>query len=69
MASSQDTLKTCKVITAETISKSLLTEVREMIVKVQEDGSRRPTLAAFLANDDPHAEKYAEWSRKTCEDK
>lgn len=68
MASS-DVPKTCRVLTAETISKGLLTEVRDTLAKIQESGSGQPTLAAFLANDDPHAEKYAEWSKKTCEDK
>ena len=68
MASSE-VPKTCRVITAETISKGLLTEVKETLAKIQETGSGQPTLAAFLANEDPHAEKYAEWSKKTCEDK
>lgn len=66
---SQDVPKTCKVITAETIAKGLLTEVRDTLAKVQETGSSQPTLAAFLANGDPHADKYAEWSKKTCEEK
>lgn len=66
---SQDVPKTCKVITADTIAKGLLTEVRDTLAKIQETGSRQPTLAAFLSNGDPHAEKYAEWSKKTCEDK
>lgn len=61
--------KTCRVITAETIAKNLLQEVRETLATIQESGSGEPTLAAFLANGDPHAVKYAEWSKKTCEDK
>ncbi|CAH0049712.1 unnamed protein product [Clonostachys solani] len=60
--------KTCRVITAETIAKNLLQEVRETLATIQESGSGEPTLAAFLANGDPHAVKYAEWSKKTCED-
>ncbi|KOS19375.1 Methylenetetrahydrofolate dehydrogenase [Escovopsis weberi] len=60
--------KTCKVITAETIAKSLLTEVKDTLAKIQEAGSGQPKLVAFLANDDPAAVKYAEWSKKTCED-
>jgi len=63
-----DVPKTCRVLTAETISKGLLTEVRDTLAKITESGSGKPTLAAFLANDDPHAEKYAEWSKKTCEE-
>lgn len=61
--------KTCKVITAETIAKGLLTEVKETLAKVQGTSPSKPTLAAFLANGDPAAVKYAEWSKKTCEDK
>lgn len=61
--------KTCKVITAETIAKPLLEEVRQTLANIQEAGSGQPTLAAFLANGDPAAVKYAEWSKKTCEEK
>ncbi|OAQ72309.1 methylenetetrahydrofolate dehydrogenase [Pochonia chlamydosporia 170] len=60
--------KTCKVITAETIAKGLLTEVKETLVRVQGTNPKQPTLVAFLANGDPAAVKYAEWSKKTCED-
>lgn len=61
--------KTCKVILADTIAKKLLGEVREMLVKAQSERPAKPTLAAFLANDDPAAAQYAEWSKKTCEEK
>lgn len=64
-----DVPKTCKVITAETIAKGLLTEVKETLAKVQGSNPGQPTLAAFLANGDPAAVKYAEWSKKTCEEK
>ncbi|PHH61546.1 hypothetical protein CDD81_283 [Ophiocordyceps australis] len=62
--------KTCKVVTADTISKGLLAEVKETLAKVRGSGysGARPTLAAFLANDDPAAVKYAQWSKKTCEE-
>ncbi|KAK1829877.1 methylenetetrahydrofolate dehydrogenase [Podospora conica] len=60
--------KTCKVILADTIAKKLLGEVHEMLVKVQSERPTKPTLAAFLANDDPAAAQYAEWSKKTCEE-
>ncbi len=59
--------KTCKVVLADTIAKRLLEEVKETLAKLQ--GTSHPTLAAFLANDDPAAVKYAEWSKKTCEEK
>lgn len=69
MASSE-VPKTCKVITAETIARKFLEEVKETLAKVQgANGISKPTLAAFLANDDPAAVKYAEWSKKTCEEK
>ncbi|KAM3498023.1 hypothetical protein MY10362_008642 [Beauveria mimosiformis] len=64
----QTTPKTCRVITAETISKGYLLEVKETLAKVLGDSNRKPTLAAFLANDDPAAVKYADWSKKTCEE-
>ncbi|KAK0628464.1 hypothetical protein B0T17DRAFT_154390 [Bombardia bombarda] len=65
---SQEVPKTCKVILADTIAKKLLAEVRETLVEVQSPGALKPTLAAFLANDDPAAVQYAEWSKKTCEE-
>lgn len=66
---SQDVPKTCKVVTADTVAKSLLAEVKETLSKVQGAQPKQPTLAAFLANGDPAAVKYAEWSKKTCEEK
>lgn len=63
-----DVPKTCKVILADTIAKKLLSEVQETLQKISNGGSQ-PTLVAFLANDDPAAVKYAEWSKKTCEEK
>lgn len=61
--------KTCKVVLADTIAKGLLSEVKEALQKVQSVDSVQPCLVAFLANDDPAATKYAEWSKKTCEEK
>ncbi|CAP67795.1 uncharacterized protein PODANS_1_16780 [Podospora anserina S mat+] len=58
--------KTCKVILADTIAKKMLAEVQSTLSAIQLP--RRPTLSAFLANDDPHAYQYAEWSKKTCEE-
>ena len=63
-----DVPKTCKVILADTIAKKLLSEVQETLQKISNEDSQ-PTLVAFLANDDPAAMKYAEWSKKTCEEK
>lgn len=61
--------KTCKVILADTIAKRLLAEVHDTLAKVQGSGVFKPTLVAFLANDDPAALQYAEWSQKTCVEK
>lgn len=64
MDSTTEVPKTCKVVTAETVAKSLLEEVRS-----QKGTDSKPYLAAFLANDDPAALQYAQWSKKTCEEK
>jgi methylenetetrahydrofolate dehydrogenase (NAD+) len=61
--------KTCKVILSDTIAKKLLAEARETLATIQGPDAPRPTLVAFLANDDPAAVQYAEWSKKTCEEK
>jgi len=58
--------KTCKVILPQSIATRLLDEVQQTLKAI---GNGKPRLAAFLANDDPAAVKYAEWSQKTCEDK
>lgn len=60
--------KTCKVFLSDTIARGLLAEVTDTLKTVQQNGETRPTLVAFLANDDPAAMKYAEWSKKTCEE-
>lgn len=56
---------TCKVILAGTIAKSLLEEVAEGLSKL----SNKPLLVGFLANHDPAAQMYADWSAKTCREK
>lgn len=58
--------KTCKVVLAESIAKRLLEEVQDTLRSI---GNGAPRLAAFIANDDPAAVKYAEWSQKTCKEK
>jgi len=65
---SQEVPKTCKVILADSIAKKLLAEVRETLTQIQGPDAPKPTLAAFLATDDPHALQYAQWSKKTCEE-
>jgi hypothetical protein len=55
----------CKTILAAKIATSLLAEVRESLSKLKET----PHLVGILANNDPAAKLYAEWTRKTCEAK
>ncbi|KAK4635188.1 Methylenetetrahydrofolate dehydrogenase [NAD(+)] [Fulvia fulva] len=52
----------CKVVLANSIAKSLLSEVTAGIQKLD----RAPRLHGFLANQDPAARMYADWSAKTC---
>jgi methylenetetrahydrofolate dehydrogenase (NAD+) len=56
---------TCKVVLAGGIAKSLLQEVKEGLSKLE----KSPKLVGFLANDDPAAQMYADWSAKTCIEK
>ncbi|PQE11612.1 tetrahydrofolate dehydrogenase cyclohydrolase protein [Rutstroemia sp. NJR-2017a WRK4] len=53
---------TCKVILAQGIAKGLLAEVKEGLQKL----SIKPKLVGLLANDDPAAKMYADWSMATC---
>jgi methylenetetrahydrofolate dehydrogenase (NAD+) len=56
---------TCKVVLAGTIAKGLLAEVAEGLAKLNE----KPKLVGLLANNDPAAQMYADWSAKTCIEK
>lgn len=58
--------KTCKVFLANTIATRLLTEVKTKLPTITK---RPPRLTAFIANDDPGAQTYAQWSQKTCQEK
>jgi methylenetetrahydrofolate dehydrogenase (NAD+) len=55
----------CKVVLAANIAKKLQAEVAEGLAKL----SRKPHLVGFLANKDPAARMYADWTGKTCIDK
>ena len=55
----------CKVILAGTVSKDLLAEVSEGLSKL----GKSPSLVGFLANTDPAARRYAEWTDRTCREK
>ncbi|KAL2009565.1 hypothetical protein VTN00DRAFT_5372 [Thermoascus crustaceus] len=52
----------CKVVLARNVADRLLGEVREGL-KALEKG---PHLVGFLANNDPAARMYAQWTEKTC---
>jgi methylenetetrahydrofolate dehydrogenase (NAD+) len=56
---------TCKVILAGGIAKGLLAEVAEGLSTLK----TKPRVIGLLANDDPAAKMYADWSSKTCIEK
>jgi methylenetetrahydrofolate dehydrogenase (NAD+) len=55
----------CKVVLAGTVAKSLLAEVLEGRHALE----KPPHLVGFLANSDPAARMYADWTEKTCKEK
>jgi len=65
MTETTASLASCKVVLAATVAKSLLAEVSEGLSKVK----KAPLLIGFLANKDPAARKYAEWTDRTCQEK
>ncbi|KAG0236946.1 NAD-dependent 5,10-methylenetetrahydrafolate dehydrogenase [Actinomortierella wolfii] len=52
----------CKVVLAQNIS----AQYRDELKKTIKERGIRPKLVGFLANEDPAAAKYAEWTAKTC---
>ena len=65
MANTEVNPASCKVILAGTVAKSLLSEVSSGMSKLQHP----PHLVGFLANTDPAARKYADWTSRTCTEK
>lgn len=55
----------CKVVLAKNIANGLLAEVQEGLKTLD----KKPHLVGFLANDDPAARMYADWTEKTCLEK
>ncbi|KAL9130059.1 MAG: hypothetical protein Q9217_001663 [Psora testacea] len=55
---------TCKIVLASAVAKNLLTEVSNDLSKL----NKVPSLVGFLANQDPAARKYAEWTQQTCQE-
>ncbi|KAK6336374.1 NAD-dependent 5,10-methylenetetrahydrafolate dehydrogenase [Orbilia brochopaga] len=52
----------CKVVLAGTIAKGLLEEVQASLKTLQHS----PKLVGFLANSDPAARMYADWTARSC---
>lgn len=55
----------CKVVLAGTVAKTLLAEIQAGLSMLD----KPPHLVGFLANDDPGAKMYADWTAKTCLEK
>mmetsp|Transcript_7963 Transcript_7963/g.12462 ORF Transcript_7963/g.12462 Transcript_7963/m.12462 type:complete len:375 (+) Transcript_7963:116-1240(+) len=53
-------------IDATSIAKPFREEIRTQIQKLKEDGIEAPLLVGLLANSDPAAKKYAEWTGRAC---
>ncbi|TKA31780.1 hypothetical protein B0A50_01859 [Salinomyces thailandicus] len=60
--SASSTNGACKVVLASAIAKELLAEVASGL----QTRERPPRLYGFLANEDPAARMYADWTAKTC---
>ncbi|ETN37355.1 uncharacterized protein HMPREF1541_08346 [Cyphellophora europaea CBS 101466] len=61
---SNDPAHFCKTILAGTIAKGLQAEVNDGLAKLR----KTPHLLGILANDDPAAKVYADWTGKTAKD-
>ena len=55
----------CKVVLAGSIAKKLLAEVKDGLQNLDQP----PRLYGFLANQDPAALMYADWTARTCKEK
>jgi methylenetetrahydrofolate dehydrogenase (NAD+) len=55
-----------KKIDAGTIAQPFREEIRTQLTKLQKSGIEPPLLVGLLANTDPAAKKYAEWTGKAC---
>ncbi|OKL58680.1 Methylenetetrahydrofolate dehydrogenase [Talaromyces atroroseus] len=55
-------MSSCKVVLAKNIANGLLQEVQDGLKTL----NRKPHLVGFLANQDPAARMYADWTEKTC---
>ncbi|KAE8148421.1 hypothetical protein BDV25DRAFT_158293 [Aspergillus avenaceus] len=65
MATAADsTPATCKVVLSKNVVTGLLSEVQEGVKTLE----KPPHLVGFLANNDPAALMYAQWTEKTCQE-
>ena len=55
-----------KKVDAGTIAAPFREEVRAQVSKLKQSGIESPLLVGLLANTDPAAKKYAEWTGKAC---
>lgn len=55
----------CKVVLARNVAEGLLREVHQGLQTLE----KSPHLVGFLANNDPAAHMYAEWTKKTSQEK
>ncbi|KAL4803000.1 hypothetical protein BDV18DRAFT_163527 [Aspergillus unguis] len=62
MASSEPAPSNCKVMLSKHVATRLLAEVSEGVKTLE----KPPHLVGFLANNDPAALMYAQWTEKTC---
>jgi methylenetetrahydrofolate dehydrogenase (NAD+) len=65
MSAPDDAPASCKVLLANSIAKNLLAEVQHGLLQLR----RPPHLLGVLANSDPAAKLYADWTAKTCKEK
>lgn len=54
----------CKVVLASSIAKQLTAQVQSDVKAL----GQAPRLHGFLANQDPAARMYADWTAKTCKE-
>lgn len=64
-SATEQTPASCKVMLSKHVANNLLAEVQEGVKTLE----RAPHLVGFLANNDPAALMYAQWTEKTCQEK
>ncbi|KAL5357639.1 hypothetical protein BJX96DRAFT_22728 [Aspergillus floccosus] len=63
-SASESTPASCKVVLSKNVANGLLAEVKQGLQTLD----KAPHLVGFLANHDPAARMYAEWTEKTCQE-